>query len=734
MASALSNLMAVLSLDSQQFIDGLSKSKKKSDSFLATFSNVGGAVVYGALTAIGAGVAAVGTAAFTAAETVDEAFDTIAIATGAQGEELDQLHNDWKVVFSSVPTDASLAADAIGILNTRLGLSGKELQDLTIPLLEAARLLGGDVTQYAENFTRVIGDWNIPVENAAGSLDKLFVAGQKTGIPLETLMQRIVQYGAPMRNFGFSFEEATALLSSFEAQGVNTEIVMSGLRIAQGKFIKENKDMSTGLWETIEAIQSAETGTEALSIATGVFGAKAAGDLTDVIRAGKFDLDALVESMLDADGAILNAADATSDWGEKWTVFKNKMTVALASIGDKLMEGASKAMDKAVEIFERPDVQAALTAFSDFAVNAIGKVVDFLPVLINGFFQFITFLQNNQGIVIAIFAALGVAVVAWGVVTAAAAWAAIVPFLPVIAVILLVAAAAYLLYQAWTNNWGGIQQKTAAAWDFIKTAFQAGKEFIQNLWSGFLNFLDALNSGKLGWISQVWQNIWNGISIIFNTVVDNIKSIFKLFSLAFQGDWRGFGEELRAIWDRSWKAIGQVLSLAWDNLKLIAGNLIKNIISFFRDTDWQELGRMIATGIVNGLQAMGQWALDQIVNFGQAIADALSGFFQIGSPSKLMEKEIGEPLAMGVVVGWENVLDASPFESVLAGALETPIYSHETRMDATAPVAVETGGQGGVTVQFTYAPAVSLGDRYEAEQVLAPMIAEAVRRRLEQES
>ncbi|MFZ5856787.1 MAG: hypothetical protein ACOYZ6_08150 [Chloroflexota bacterium] len=290
------------------------------------------------------------------------------------------------------------------------------------------------------------------------------------------------------------------------------------------------------------------------------------------------------------------------------------------------------------------------------------------------------------------------------------------PVLIVIAVIAALIAIGYLLYQAWTNNWGGIQQKTQAVINFLKGIMQAGLQFIADL-----------NSGKLGWISELWNNTWNLIKLWFNTAVENIKSVFKLFSLAFQGDWRGFGEELRRVWDRNWKLIGEILKTAWNNIKLIVGNLISGVINFFRTTDWGALGRMIAEGIVNGLMSMGQWALDQIVSFGQAIADVLAGFFDINSPSGLMERMIGEPLAMGVVMGWEKGLAGNPFTPALAGAVAAPM--------ADVPAVRSRGGGagGGIVLQFTYAPAVSLGDRYEAEQVLAPMIAQEVRRRLEVE-
>jgi TP901 family phage tail tape measure protein len=661
----MSNLLALLSLDESAYLSGLNSSQKATEKFTDNLTLIGGAVVVGALAAIGSAVVTVGTAAFDAAETVDEAFDTIEIATGAQGEELAQLHDDWKVVYSSVPTDAKLAADAIGILNTRLGLSGEALQDLTIPLLEAARLLNGDVMQYAENFTRVIGDWNIPVENAAGSLDKLFVAGQKTGIPLETLMERIVKYGAPMRNFGFSFEEATALLSSFEAQGVNTEIVMSGLRIAQGKFIKENKDMSSGLWETIEAIQSAETGTEALSIATGVFGAKAAGDLTDVIRAGKFDLDALVESMMDADGAILNAADSTSDWGEKWKVFQNQMTLALAPIGEKLREGMGDALDELVEIFNRPDVQASIAAFADFAVTTIGGIVEGIPAFIAGVQEFFTFLQNNQGIVIGIFAALGVAAVAWGVATAAAAWGAIAPLLPVIAVLLLVAAAVYLLYQAWTNNMGGIQEKTAAAAAWLKTA-----------WQGVVDFFTA---------------IWNNpvVQAVVQTVLSNIQALFAAFKAAFSGDWYAFGENIRTIWDNNWKLFGTILSAAWEGIKTAVRNGITNIKTFFTETNWGEVGMNIIRGIVNGITAANGWLRDAAASAAQAALDAAKGFLGIRSPSQLFEDQVGANMALGLVRGWERTLLGNP----LTPALATASVDLQPRAMPAVSAATAQGGQ-----------------------------------------
>lgn len=528
MATSLSNLLALLALDNSAYLDGLTSSQSASDSFADKLSNVGGAVVLGGLTVAATAVTAVGAAAWDAGNQFDEAMDTIAVATGATGPELEGLREDFEAVFTSIPTDAKTAADAIGILNSRLDLSGPALQNIAKPLIEASRLLGGDVTANAQEFTRVIGDWNIPVENASGSLDKLFVAAQQSGVPLDQLMQRIVQYGAPMRNFGFDFNEAAVLLATFEAQGVNTEIVMSGLRTAQGQFIKNGVDMKTGLWETIEAIQNAESSTDALAIATEVFGAKAAGDMFDTIRSGKFDIQELVGALQNADGAILETADATSDWAEKWQTFKNKITTALAPVGEAMMDGLGKAMDSVAEIFERPDVQEGLTKFTEMIGTFITKIVEHIPPLIDGFFRFVEFLKNNQGIVVAVLTALGAAALVWGYTTAAAAITAITPLLPVIAVILLIAAVVYLLYEAWNNNFLGIRDTVMNLWAGMQPVFAALREWLSVVIPAALQVL------KDWWDQAIqnWQMVWNFLQTyilpVFEAVANLIGAVLNL--------------------------------------------------------------------------------------------------------------------------------------------------------------------------------------------------------------
>lgn len=625
--SILANLLALLSLDNSAYLQGIESSQNVTESFTGGLAAVGGAVVVGGLTAAATAVAAIGAAAWDAGNVVDGAMDTIRVATGATEEELIGLRKDFEVVFASAPADAEAAAGVIGVLNSRLDASGPALQQVAVPLLEVTRLLGGDAVANAENFTRVIGDWNIPLEQANASLDTLFAASQRTGAPLDRLMERIVQYGAPLRGFGLGFEQSAALLAKWEAEGANVETVLAGMRIAAGKFTKDGKDMAAGLWDTVDAITNAEDSTQALSIATEVFGSKAAVDMVDTIRSGKFDIDALAASLKNADGAVMDAARSTADWGEKWTQFKNKITVALAPIGEGMMDAAGSALEQVAAIFERPEVQQGVTTFANYAVQGITAIVTHIPTLINGLLAFVTFLQQNEGIVVGILAALGYAALTWGATTAAAAWTALAPMLPVIAVLALVALGAYLLYEAWTNNWGGIQQKVMPIIDNLLNGLNVAWVWMSTVLWPFLVQLGQTISTNIGaalaWMSELWTNtLLPAMLAVYAWISTNL---FPLF-IALAEFWRAvFNVALTALAGLFQNVLAPGLSLVgyWMKEKIwpifkVFGNFIKETLSPALET----FGGFLGGQLVDAFEAIAD-GIEKVIGFIQEMTDAL---------------------------------------------------------------------------------------------------------------
>lgn len=334
-----------------------------------------GAIVAGGALAVGA-VTAVGAASFAAAMEIDNAMDTINIGTGAAGERLTELRGILEDVASNTHTGATIdvISGALTALDAKLDLTNPDLRALTMGITELSQLTGGDATKNAEAYARVLGDWAVPAEQGAALLDKMFVATQNSGIGFDRLSTLMVQYGSPMRLMGFTVEDSIALLSKWEKEGVNTELVMGSLRIAAGKFAKAGKPLRESLLETFETIQNTTDASEALALGMEIFGARAGPDMTAAIREGRFAIDDLVAMMGNAEGAIEDAAQATEDWPEKLARAKNRITTILAPIGEALMNVAGKGIDYVMPMFD--DLAGLVETHVLPAIEKIGPALD----------------------------------------------------------------------------------------------------------------------------------------------------------------------------------------------------------------------------------------------------------------------------------------------------------------------------------------------------------------------
>lgn len=296
-----------------------------------------------------AAVAAIGTAAVNVGLQYEEASNKIRTATGATGAELQGLMGDFKAVFTSVPEDAATVAEAISGLNARLELTGKPLQDLTNQFLDLASVTGIDVAEAIQLGTRVFGDWGITADKQASTLDLIYKASEQTGASFDGLAAKVVQFGAPLRQMGFSLEESVALLGKFEKEGVNTELVMGSLRIALGKMAQDGvSDVKAGLNDVMEAIKAAGSAGEANAIAIDKFGARAGPDMAAAIREGRFEIDGLLESLRNSTETISTADAATETFTEKLSLLWHWVQSMIEPLGTLLVQAGRSAADAVI--------------------------------------------------------------------------------------------------------------------------------------------------------------------------------------------------------------------------------------------------------------------------------------------------------------------------------------------------------------------------------------------------
>lgn len=278
-------------------------------------------------------IAAAGVAAVAAMDKVDEGLDTVMTKTGATGEAAQELQEVYNAVAKTVPADFADIGAAVGEVNTRLGFTGEALKQAATDFLEFAKVNGADVNTSVQLVTRAMGDAGIAAEDYNQVLDALTVAGQQSGISVDTLATNLAKYGAPLRALGMETEEAIAMFAGWEKAGVNTETAFSGMRKAISTWSAEGKDARVEFAKTLEEIKAAPDIAAATTLAIEAFGTKAGPDLADAIQGGRFEVDEYIAALQDAGGAVDATYGMIVDEVDDTALASQNLQLALHGIG-----------------------------------------------------------------------------------------------------------------------------------------------------------------------------------------------------------------------------------------------------------------------------------------------------------------------------------------------------------------------------------------------------------------
>lgn len=346
-----------------------------------------GAAVGGIAVATGKAVVEAGKYLKDLGSQFDEAADAIRIGTGATGDALDGLLDDFDEVYKSVPTTMEDASKAIADYNTRLGLTGPQLQEISKQALQVSDMLGDDLGGVIKESSQAFQQWNIDADNMGGAMDYIFKVSQSTGMGFTDLMSNMQKFGPQLQEMGYSFETASALMGQLDKAGVNTEEVLSAMKKSVGALAKEGISASDGLAMYYEQIKNAGTAAEAASIASEIFGTKAGSTMAAAIRDGTLAVGDLTESLLENGETIAGAAEDTYDFAERLQIMKQGLEVALKPMANTVFDGLNKFMPVLQKLMEQivpvisDAVEAAAPFVEEFLMGAADALEDVLPLI-----------------------------------------------------------------------------------------------------------------------------------------------------------------------------------------------------------------------------------------------------------------------------------------------------------------------------------------------------------------
>ena len=200
----------------------------------------------------------------------------------------------------------------------------------------------------------------------------------------------------------------------------------------------------------------------------------------------------------------------------------------------------------------------------------------------------------------------------------------------------------------------------------LPSVLEQGVEIITNLANGILQNLPTLLTVAMETITQFAVGILDnlptilnaGVDIILNLVNGIIENLPTLIATAAQLMVQyvaTIGEHLPQILMKGIEIIGKLIAGLLQALpKLIATipQIIMAMVKAFLSYDWPSIGRNILEGIKNGiLNAVGT-VVEAAKEAASAIWETVKSFFDIGSPSKLMDYAggmIDEGLANGII-------------------------------------------------------------------------------------
>ncbi|WP_311054804.1 phage tail tape measure protein [Enterococcus faecalis] len=478
----------------------------------------------------------IGAASIAAFKELDDSLDSITTATGATGEQLESLQDSFKTVAGQIPTDMENISTGIGEVNTQFGLMDKQLEDTTGRMLKFSEINGSDVSQSTINAKKSMDLFRLSIEDLPMILDSVSKTSQDTGVGVDQLFDAVNRGAPQLKAMGLGFSESTTLIGQMEKAGIDSAGTLGYLAKASVVYAKDNKTMQDGLSGTIESIKGATTEQEKLTIASEVFGTKAASKMVEAIDSGALSMDGLADSAKNAAGTVDQTFNDILDPIDQAKIAQNQFKIAMGELGEQ--------------------VQIALLPAFEAASNAIQKV--------STWFSGLTDNQKQTIITIAgVVAAIGPVLVVLG--TLASSISSLIPVIAFIASPIGIVIAALAAFVA-----GIVIAYNKVGWfrDFINTSFNVIKDIVVGVFKvladttkSTFDFITGFIGGAMDGAAKIIGDYVNAIKRIFGGIVDFVTGVFT-------GDW-----------SRAWQGVVDIFGGIFEGIAAVAKAPINAMIT-----------------------------------------------------------------------------------------------------------------------------------------------------------
>lgn len=578
-----------------------------------------------------AGFAAIKTTLIDVGREFETTFNTIRAGTGASGEAFEDLKQSLRNVSGTVSAEGGLAeiGTTLADLNTRLGVTGKPLEELTRQFQNLKNLgFDADVTAVST----ALNAFGLQAEEMPEAVNQLFRVSQATGVSIDDLATNAAKGGPQLKQFGFDMGESAALIGKLDKAGLDADATVGALSKAMVNFAKAGKDPQTELFNTARAVEefiAKGDDAAAIDMSAKLFGTKGAGKFVEAVKTGALSVDDLQNNIGVTTDTINGLAGELETTGQKWGRFKNQMKEALEPATTAITNFTKGGIELMIRGVEK--IGPAFKSFKAKLQDAAHWVEDNKGKLI-------AFATAVSPIVVPLIIGLGVQWVASGrkaIIGAAKhtlAW--LTTKKEAIAGSIANVKALHKVGRAWAKTAGKAMiaaAKIAAAWLIslgplgaiviavgaavgALWAFFTKTEIGQKIWS---KFVEAVKNGAV-WIKEAFLKIVDGAKELFDKImgsdlVAGFKSMLDGIVVIVTTWW----EQLKANFKAGWEIIKTMFSTGWETIKdifatawLVIVDLVTGNWSQIPETlraGWEAIKRHFSEGVERIKAIFSEW-------------------------------------------------------------------------------------------------------------------------------
>ncbi|MCA1219887.1 phage tail tape measure protein [Streptomyces sp. 8L] len=516
-----------------------------------------------------------------------------------KAEDLLDTFNEYPVAFKNLGLDGKAA---MGLIQQGLQGGARDSDQVADALKEFSLAAGQGGAAVEQVFDSIgLSGKQITKDVAAGG-DSAKQALGKVLTALEAMPASTKRASAVQQLFGGPGEDLGAALFSLNVDKAASSLgKVSGAAKAAGDTMRDNA--STELTQFTRSLQQ--------GLVTVLGGAV----VPALVTAGGW-LDKFGQAMASAAGFV-------SEHGTAFSVAAGIITLVMLPSLIALGTTAATTTAEVVTGWITQGTAAATSAAETVAANA---------AIVAGWIAQGAAAVAQGARVVATWVLMGAQSLAQGA-RMAAAWLLAMGPIP------LIIAAVVALVALIVANWDTISAKTAQVWDWVWSKIEAIGKFI-------LDFF--LKWTVVGIVISHWDEIWTKTKSVWNSIVNWVEGI--------PGMLLGFFLK--------WAIVGIVIS-HWDQIKTGTVKKATDLINWVRGLPGRitsalgslnnllhSKGMDIVRGLLNGVKSMGSYLKNQLMSFARnMIPGPIAKALGIGSPSKVMAREVGRWIPAGVVKG-----------------------------------------------------------------------------------